>query len=151
VVPLAASFCFFLRVDANSVRWGTLCAPRALPGPPEGQVATSPTQQPKLPYWQLSRAHTQFWILVLTRYSFSRIKNGIVPSPPPRAARAGGLRRTGPRQLTPTNYSLKANAYCMRYAWRNLRNLRALIIILAQPALSATGLSPPPCTDATGG
>jgi hypothetical protein len=49
---------FFLRVDANSVRWRALCAPRALPGPPEGQVAISSTQQPKLPYWQLSRAYT---------------------------------------------------------------------------------------------
>jgi hypothetical protein len=60
VVPLAVSFCFFLRVDANSVRWRALCAPRALPGPPEGQVAMSSTQQPKLPYRQLSRAHTHW-------------------------------------------------------------------------------------------
>ena len=58
VVPLVVSFCFFLRADANSVRWRALCAPRALPRPPEGQVAMSSTQQPKLPYWQLSRAHT---------------------------------------------------------------------------------------------
>jgi hypothetical protein len=42
---------FFLRADANSVRWGALYAPRALPGPPEGPVVISPTQQPKLPYW----------------------------------------------------------------------------------------------------
>jgi hypothetical protein len=41
VVPLAVSFCFFLRADANLVRWRALYAPRALPGPPEGQVAMS--------------------------------------------------------------------------------------------------------------
>jgi hypothetical protein len=65
VVPLAVSFCFFLRVDANLVRWRALCAPRALPGPPEGQVAISSTQQPKLPYWQLTGAHTH-WGMVFT-------------------------------------------------------------------------------------
>jgi hypothetical protein len=59
MVQLAVSFCFFLRADANSVRWEALCAPRILPGPPEGQVAMSSTQQPKLPYWQLTGAHTQ--------------------------------------------------------------------------------------------
>jgi hypothetical protein len=64
VVPLAVSFCFSLRVDANSVRWRALCAPRALPGPPEGQVAISSTQQPKLPYWQLTGAHTHFSCLL---------------------------------------------------------------------------------------
>jgi hypothetical protein len=30
VVPLAVSFCFFLRADANSVRWGTFYAPSIL-------------------------------------------------------------------------------------------------------------------------
>jgi hypothetical protein len=48
VVPLAVSFCFFLRADANSGRWGAFYAPRALPGPSEGQVAISPI-------WQLYR------------------------------------------------------------------------------------------------
>jgi hypothetical protein len=38
VVPLAVSFYFFLRVDAKSVRWGALCAPR----------------KAKLPYRQLN-------------------------------------------------------------------------------------------------
>jgi hypothetical protein len=47
-------------VDANSVRWGALYAPRALPGPPGGYVAISPTEQPKLPKWQLSSAHTHW-------------------------------------------------------------------------------------------
>jgi hypothetical protein len=56
-VPLAVSFCFVLRADANSVRWRALCAPRArLPGPPEDQVAISSTQQPKLTYRQLTGA-----------------------------------------------------------------------------------------------
>jgi hypothetical protein len=61
VVPLAVSFCFFFFVDANSVRWAGALCPRALPGPPEGQVAissTQVTQQPKLPYRQLSSART---------------------------------------------------------------------------------------------
>jgi hypothetical protein len=58
VVPLAVSFCFFLRADANSVRWRALYAPRALSRPPEDQVAISSTQQPKLPYRQLLGAHT---------------------------------------------------------------------------------------------
>jgi hypothetical protein len=58
VVPLAVPFCFvFACENANSVRWGALYAPRALLGPPEGQVAISPTQQPKLPKWQLTSAH----------------------------------------------------------------------------------------------
>jgi hypothetical protein len=59
VVSLAVPFCLFLRANANSVRWGSLYVPRALRGPLEGQVTISSTQQPELPKWQLSSAHTQ--------------------------------------------------------------------------------------------
>jgi hypothetical protein len=64
------------------VRWRALCAPRALPGPPEGQVAISPTQQPKLPYWQLSRAHTHWGFGVCRTGPWARPRPARLGAPP---------------------------------------------------------------------
>jgi hypothetical protein len=70
---LSAFFCVWMQiryVGAPSVR-----APRALPGPPEDQVAISPTQQPKLPYRQLTGAHTHWATTSISRcYMYFKCK-----------------------------------------------------------------------------